>query len=157
MAVLIVLDALDADAGGTLANFQHDRGIPAVHVTADIDFGQGRAPGRVISQLVRRQRLSGAAPNAQVAVVFQLGAKRLRRLDLQFGIHRGADRQAAAKELLFAEVAAELAANFIREVIPRRQLRAKRFVVTVLHGFQRLRFRRLVSRLVDIAVFQHLS
>ncbi len=78
------------------------------------------------SQPLGRRSQAGAAPAPAAAVVLlEPVAQRARRLLLQLGVDGGADRQAAAEELVLAEVPAELAADLVGEVVARRQLLRK--------------------------------
>ena len=78
-------------------------------------------------------------------------------LDLQVSVNRRADRKTARKEFILAEVLAELAADFVGEIVARRQFGPKAFVVARLHGAQRRGFCGLVGRVLDIAVFPHFA
>src|SRR5690606_36967826 len=97
----------------------------------DVRLGECGAP---VGEVGLGDLLAGAAPAAAGTVVlFEAGAQGAGRLLLQLGVDRGADGQAAGKELLLAEVAAELAADLVGEVAARWQRGAKTLDIVVLH------------------------
>ena len=153
MAILVILDPFDADAGVILAQFQNDGGRPSGDVARDIGFHQRRAP---VSKPVGRNGLARAAPDAKAAVIaFQTIAQGLGGNLLQIGIDRRADRQAAPEEFRLAEGGGKLAADFIGEIVARGQRLAEGGVIAVLHGQER--GFRLGPGLIagDVAVFGH--
>ena len=151
-------DPLDSDPGVGLADFQDDGRKPAGDVARHLGLRERGAPRLLGPQILCRDGDAGAAPDADPAVVF---LKRvLQRLGgdlLQLRLDRGADGEAVGKELLLAELAAQLAADFVGEVVARRQLPAERREVAVLHGLERQRLFAPERRLVEIAVLPHLA
>ena len=80
-----------------------------------------------------------------------------RGLQLQFGVIGGADGQTPAEKFALAEIAAQLPTDFVGEVVSRRQALAEGFEIAVLDRQQRRSTRRVIGRLIDIAVLEHLA
>ena len=109
-----------------------------------------------VFELVRVDLLAGSAPLALLPVIaLKLTAQGLGRDRLHLGIDGGPDGVAAGKELPLAKVLAQLAADFVGEVVARRQFRPIAFKVAILDRTQRHRALVFVHGLCDIAVFLH--
>ncbi len=158
MPVLVVHHAFDADPGVVLAQLQDYGGEPGVDIAGNFDLRQRLAPGSVSAQHLGRKGLARPAPDALVAVVLlQALAQRLGGGLLHLGVHGGADGQPARKELLFPKDTGELAADFVGEIVARRQRITERLEIAVLDRAQRLILFGQIGRLVDIAVLPHLA
>ena len=85
----------------------------------------------------------------------QSRAQRISCLCLHLGINGRAHRQAARKELAFAKVLRQLAADFISKIITGRQGGAETGEIPILHRAQRLLDFNLINGVGDVAVFKH--
>ena len=88
---------------------------------------------------------------------FKRAAQGPRRHLLQLRVKSRPHRETSGKELLFAEVSAELAANLIGKVIPRGNLRPKPDKIPVLHCAQFLHHLCLIGLGIQMAIFPHLA
>ena len=158
MAVFIIGDAFDSDPCRCVPHLQHHRRIPACNIARHFHRCQCRTPQRLIAQNIARQGQACAAPDAQTPVkLFQPPAQCRCGFDLHGGVDGGADRQATAKELVFAKAARQLPPDLIGEIVARRQGFAERRIIAVLHRQQRLGGLCRHRRLVDIAVLHHFA
>ena len=161
MAVFVILDAFDADAGVIAADLKHHRRIPLVlqiDVARHPQVRQRSAPFLFAVQLIGGDLKTRPAPDAPPAVILlQLTAQSVGRDGLHLVVDGRAHGQTAGKELPLAEIFAQLATDFVGEVIPRRQFGLEALEITVLDRAQRLRHFGFIDRFRDIAILFHLA
>ena len=114
---------LQADAGRLVADFQHHREPPGRDVVERLHVGELDAPVAGDVDLADR-----AAPALRFVVTHQSVVQRLARQHLQFGVERGAHRQAAFVEFLLAVAVVEFAAHFLGEIFGGEDMRAGRLL-----------------------------
>ena len=159
-ARIIGLDVLDPDDQRLIAHLSHHGHppfLPEIDVASNIDLGKGGPPRGLLGQRLGRDGLARAAPAAQAAIMpLQRLAQRCGGRHLHVRIQCRADRIAAGEELLLAEIARQLAADLVGEVVARRQGALIGWEIAALHGADRLGAFRLVGGGVDMAVLEHL-
>ena len=159
MAVGVFLDPFDADAGIAALGRQNHCRHPALDIAGGVLDGEQRAaPAGLGGQVFGRQFGDHAMPDAPAPVIaFQRALQRPRGHALQGRIDGGADGQSAAEEFILPEILRQLAADFIGEIVARRQLFGEGREIAILDRAQRLFGLGPIGRLVDIAVLPHLA
>ena len=142
-----------------LAGFAHHRRVPLPiqrNIARHSDLGQGRAPCCIISQQTSIDGLPGAPPDTLPAIInFQLTLQRGCGNLLHLRVDAGQHRHPTREKLVFAKAVGQLAADFVGEIIARRQGRFETVEITILNRAQRLRHLAFIGGLADIAVFHH--
>ena len=136
---------LKTDAGRLVGCLQHHGHPPGRDVAQRFDLGELHAPVAGNVQLAH-----GAAPALRLVEIHEAGGHGLARHHLQLRIERGADRQAAFIEFLFAVALEDVAPDFLGKILAGKRMRG------VGPGGHDQRFlARLVGiGLLDPAVFQ---
>ena len=109
---------LKADPRRLVAGLQHHRHPPRRDIRQRFDVGELDAPIAGDVELADR-----AAPALRLVEVDEAGGHGLARHHLQLGIERGADRQAAFIELLFAIALEHVAADFLGKIFAGEDMR----------------------------------